>query len=138
MARVTHAFLPLLQRSAAPVIVNLEQRAGLDIAGGWPGYPACAYSGVAYSASKAARGCGGTSALADGYQGARVLFRRHPDLSLLYGGTDRMAMGAYDYLKETGRADLQDGAVVGFDNQLLIAAGPPGADHDRAAALHPV
>ena len=38
---------------------------------------------------------------ADGYKAARVLFRRHPDLSLLFCGTDRMAMGAYDYLKET-------------------------------------
>jgi LacI family transcriptional regulator len=58
---------------------------------------------------------------ADGYQAARVLFRRHPDLSLLFCGTDRMAMGAYDYLKETGRRIPQDVAVVGFDNQLLIA-----------------
>jgi LacI family transcriptional regulator len=59
---------------------------------------------------------------ADGYQAARVLFRRHPDLSLLFCGTDRMAMGAYDYLKEAGRKIPQDVAVVGFDNQLLIAA----------------
>ena len=58
---------------------------------------------------------------ADGYQAARVLFRRHPDLSLLFCGTDRMAMGAYDYLKESGRKIPQDVAVVGFDNQLLIA-----------------
>jgi LacI family transcriptional regulator len=58
----------------------------------------------------------------DGYQAARVLFRRHPDLSLLFCGTDRMAMGAYDYLKETGRRIPQDVAVVGFDNQLLISA----------------
>jgi LacI family transcriptional regulator len=58
---------------------------------------------------------------ADGYQAARVLFRRHPDLSLLFCGTDRIAMGAYDYLKESGRKIPQDVAVVGFDNQLLIA-----------------
>jgi LacI family transcriptional regulator len=58
----------------------------------------------------------------DGYKAARTLFRRHPDLSLLFCGTDRMAMGAYDYLKETGRKIPQDVAVVGFDNQLLIAA----------------
>ena len=58
---------------------------------------------------------------ADGYQAARVLFRRHPDLSLLFCATDRMAMGAYDYLKETGRRIPQDVSVVGFDNQLLIA-----------------
>ena len=33
-----------------------------------------------------------------------------------------MAMGAYDYFKETGRRIPQDVAVVGFDNQLLNAA----------------
>jgi LacI family transcriptional regulator len=59
---------------------------------------------------------------AHGYDAARILFRRHPDLSLLFCGTDRMAMGAYDYLKETGRRIPDDVAVVGFDNQLLIAA----------------
>ncbi len=57
----------------------------------------------------------------DGYKAARVLFRRHPDLSLLFCGTDRLAMGAYDYLKETGRRIPRDVAVVGFDNQWLIA-----------------
>ena len=66
-------------------------------------------------------GQGGGNAV-DGYKAARVLFRRHPGLSLLFCGTDRMAMGAYDYLKETGRRIPQDVAVVGFDNQLLIAA----------------
>ena len=30
-------------------------------------------------------------------------------------------MGAYDYLKETGRRIPQDVAVVGFDNQWLVA-----------------
>ena len=57
----------------------------------------------------------------DGYKAARTLFRRHPDLSLLFCATDRMAMGAYDFLKETGRRIPQDVAVVGFDNQWLIA-----------------
>ena len=57
----------------------------------------------------------------DGYKAARVLFRRHPDLSLLFCGTDRLAMGAYDYLKETGRRIPRDVAVAGFDNQWLIA-----------------
>ena len=57
----------------------------------------------------------------DGYKAARALFRRHPDLRLLFCGTDRMAMGAYDYLKESGKRIPQDIAVVGFDNQWLIA-----------------
>jgi LacI family transcriptional regulator len=58
----------------------------------------------------------------DGYRAARKLFRRHPDLTLLFCATDGMAMGAYDYLKENGRRIPQDVAVVGFDNLLLIAA----------------
>jgi LacI family transcriptional regulator len=65
-------------------------------------------------------GEGGGNAV-DGYKAARVLFRRHPHLSLLFCGTDRMAMGAYDYLKETGRRIPHDVAVVGFDNQWLVA-----------------
>lgn len=54
MVRVTHAFLPLLQRSTAPVVVNLSSGlaslAGVSDAG----TPAYAYPGVAYPASKTA------------------------------------------------------------------------------------
>jgi len=53
-ARVTHAFLPLLRRSPAPVVVNvssgLASLTGLTM----PDSPAYAYPGVAYPASKAA------------------------------------------------------------------------------------
>ncbi|SEU40350.1 SDR family NAD(P)-dependent oxidoreductase [Nonomuraea wenchangensis] len=54
LVRVTHAFLPLLQRSAAPVVVNVSS--GLASLTGMtaPGTPAYAYPGVAYPASKAA------------------------------------------------------------------------------------
>ncbi|WP_251091517.1 SDR family NAD(P)-dependent oxidoreductase [Streptomyces sp. Caat 7-52] len=48
LVRVTHAFLPLLERSAAPVVVNVSS--GLaSLARAGSGYP-----GVAYPASKAA------------------------------------------------------------------------------------
>ncbi|MDJ1134098.1 SDR family NAD(P)-dependent oxidoreductase [Streptomyces iconiensis] len=52
--RVTHAFLPLLQRSPAPVVVNVSS--GLASLTGLttPGTPGYAYPGVAYPASKAA------------------------------------------------------------------------------------
>ncbi|MGW4213972.1 SDR family NAD(P)-dependent oxidoreductase [Lentzea sp. NPDC004789] len=50
MVRVLHAFLPLLQRSAAPVVVNVSSRlASLATAAAGSGYP-----GVAYPVSKAA------------------------------------------------------------------------------------
>jgi NAD(P)-dependent dehydrogenase (short-subunit alcohol dehydrogenase family) len=52
--RVTHAFLPLLGRSAAPVIVNLSSGLASLTMLATPGNPASAYPGVAYPASKAA------------------------------------------------------------------------------------
>ncbi|MGI5323935.1 SDR family oxidoreductase [Actinomadura nitritigenes] len=54
VVRVTHAFLPLLRRSEAPVIVNVSS--GLASLAGVsdPASPAYAYPGVAYPASKAA------------------------------------------------------------------------------------
>jgi NAD(P)-dependent dehydrogenase (short-subunit alcohol dehydrogenase family) len=54
VVRVTHAFLPLLQRSAAPVIVNVSSGLGSLAQMTQAGYPAAAYPGLAYPASKAA------------------------------------------------------------------------------------
>ncbi|MFD3485356.1 SDR family NAD(P)-dependent oxidoreductase [Streptomyces sp. NPDC058665] len=52
--RVTHAFLPLLERSAAPVVVNVSSSLGSMARVTEPGSPAAAYPGVAYPASKTA------------------------------------------------------------------------------------
>ena len=52
--RVTHAFLPLLQRSAAPVVVNVSSALGSLTSATNPATPTYAYPGVAYPASKAA------------------------------------------------------------------------------------
>ncbi|MFJ9416991.1 SDR family NAD(P)-dependent oxidoreductase [Streptomyces sp. NPDC101227] len=52
--RVTHAFLPLLRRSAAPVVVNLSSGLASIAHLSDPGHPAAAYPGVAYPASKTA------------------------------------------------------------------------------------
>ncbi|MET7669062.1 SDR family NAD(P)-dependent oxidoreductase [Micromonospora luteifusca] len=54
MVRVTHAFLPLLQRSAAPVIVNLSSGLASLTRVTDAGTPTYAYPGVAYPASKTA------------------------------------------------------------------------------------
>ena len=54
LVRVTHAFLPLLQRSAAPVIVNVSSGLGSMARMTAAGRPAYAYPGVAYPTSKAA------------------------------------------------------------------------------------
>ena len=54
VVRVTHAFLPLLRRSAAPVVVNVSSGLASIARVSAPGSPAYAYPGVAYPASKAA------------------------------------------------------------------------------------
>ncbi|MEV1003247.1 SDR family NAD(P)-dependent oxidoreductase [Nonomuraea sp. NPDC050202] len=54
LVRVTHAFLPLLLRSAAPVVVNLSSGLASLARVTAEGTPAYAYPGVAYPASKAA------------------------------------------------------------------------------------
>ena len=54
VVRVTHAFLPLLQRSAAPVIVNVSSGLGSMARATTAGSRQAAYPGVAYPASKAA------------------------------------------------------------------------------------
>lgn len=53
VVRVTHAFLPLLHRSAAPVVVNVGSGLGSLARLTDPAHPAYGYPGVAYPASKA-------------------------------------------------------------------------------------
>lgn len=52
--RVLHAFLPLLEKSSAPVIVNVSSGLALTRALFDPASPAHFYPGIAYPASKAA------------------------------------------------------------------------------------
>ncbi|MEZ0070243.1 NAD(P)-dependent dehydrogenase (short-subunit alcohol dehydrogenase family) [Streptacidiphilus sp. MAP12-20] len=54
LVRVTHAFLPLLRRSAAPVVVNVSSGLASLAGVSTPGTPKHAYPGVAYPASKTA------------------------------------------------------------------------------------
>ncbi len=52
--RVLHAFLPLLRRSPAPVVVNVSGESGSLTRATTPGTPVYDYPGVAFPASKAA------------------------------------------------------------------------------------
>jgi NAD(P)-dependent dehydrogenase (short-subunit alcohol dehydrogenase family) len=52
VVRVTHAFLPLLRRSPAPVVVNVSSGLASMTRVTTPGTPQYAYPGVAYPASK--------------------------------------------------------------------------------------
>jgi LacI family transcriptional regulator len=60
-----------------------------------------------------------------GYEAACQILDRYPAKdrpTALFCLNDRMAMGAYDAIKERGLAIPGDIAVIGFDNQELIAA----------------
>ncbi|MFI7426397.1 SDR family NAD(P)-dependent oxidoreductase [Micromonospora sp. NPDC049836] len=54
VVRMLHAFLPLLSRSAAPVVVNVSSGLASLYRATTPGEPGYAYPGVAYPASKTA------------------------------------------------------------------------------------
>lgn len=56
-----------------------------------------------------------------GYSGAMHLLQHDPPTAL-FCFNDRMAMGAYDAIRKLGLSIPGDVAVVGFDNQELIAA----------------
>ena len=57
-----------------------------------------------------------------GYECAMRLFQRPDRPTALFCYNDRMAMGAYDALRNLKLAIPEDVAVVGFDNQEIIAA----------------
>jgi len=57
-----------------------------------------------------------------GYDAALRLMSESPRPTALFCFNDRMAMGAYDALNKEGIRIPEDLAVIGFDNQELIAA----------------
>jgi len=56
-----------------------------------------------------------------GYDAAAALLDSPAPPTAFFCGNDRMAMGAYDAIKERGLRIPQDIAVVGFDNQEIIS-----------------
>jgi LacI family transcriptional regulator len=57
-----------------------------------------------------------------GYEQAAELLDSVDPPTAIFCGTDRMAMGAYDAIKERGLVVARDVAVVGFDDQEVIAS----------------
>jgi LacI family transcriptional regulator len=57
-----------------------------------------------------------------GYNCAMTLMQQPDRPTALFCYNDRMAMGAYDALRKLGLSIPQDVAVIGFDNQEIIAA----------------
>jgi LacI family transcriptional regulator len=64
----------------------------------------------------------GDGTASSGYQRAADLMRVSDPPTAIFCGNDPMAMGTYEALKERGLRIPEDVAVVGFDNQELIAA----------------
>lgn len=62
-----------------------------------------------------------------GYQAAARLLKRFPDTDGIFCGSDQIARGTVDCLRDSGRRVPEDVAVVGFDNWTLMAAAtrPP-------------
>ncbi|MFZ4825946.1 MAG: LacI family DNA-binding transcriptional regulator [Phototrophicaceae bacterium] len=62
-----------------------------------------------------------------GYQATQKLLQKSRRPTALFCGNDRTAMGAYDALREAGLKIPTDMAIVGFDNQEIIASAlrPP-------------
>jgi LacI family transcriptional regulator len=57
-----------------------------------------------------------------GYRGARRLMQLRSRPSAIFCFSDRVAMGAYDALRKLDLRIPEDVAIVGFDNQEIIAA----------------
>lgn len=57
-----------------------------------------------------------------GYDGVKELFARYGEMTALFCFNDRVAMGAYDALRQMQKRIPGDVAVIGFDNYDLISA----------------
>jgi LacI family transcriptional regulator len=57
-----------------------------------------------------------------GYDGVKTLFSRYHDMTAVFCFNDRVAMGAYDALRQMQKRIPEDVAVIGFDNYELISA----------------
>jgi LacI family transcriptional regulator len=68
-----------------------------------------------------------------GRQAAGILLRAVPDTDAIFCGSDQVARGAADRLRESGRRVPDDVALVGFDNWdvMVLACRPPLTTVDR-------
>ncbi|MBP6469611.1 MAG: LacI family DNA-binding transcriptional regulator [Chloroflexi bacterium] len=80
---------------------------------------ALAQYGIAFDADLVREG---ESLTSGGYKATMEIMQQPDPPTALFCYNDRMAMGAYDALRKLGLSIPGDVAVVGFDNQELIAA----------------
>jgi LacI family transcriptional regulator len=68
-----------------------------------------------------------------GRQALPLLLHAHPDTDAVFCGSDQIARGVSDAIREVGRVVPDDVAIVGFDNWDVMVAGsrPPLTSVDR-------
>ncbi|MEU0151999.1 SDR family oxidoreductase [Micromonospora fulviviridis] len=119
--RVTHAFLPLLRRSAAPVVVNVSSGLASLSRLADPADPAYGYPGVAYPASKAALNM------------VTVQYAKaFPDLRI---NAVEPGFTATDLNGRTGTQTVEEGAEVIVRMAQVGPDGPTGGYVDAAGPL---
>jgi NAD(P)-dependent dehydrogenase (short-subunit alcohol dehydrogenase family) len=116
LVQVTHAFLPLLQRSAAPVVVNISSGLSRTSALADPAHPTAFYPGVAYPASKAAVNMV-TVQFAKAFPGIRI--------NAVEPGYTRT-----DLNHNTGTQTVEEGAEIIVRMALIGQDGPTGTFRD--------
>ncbi|MGV9806851.1 SDR family NAD(P)-dependent oxidoreductase [Micromonospora chersina] len=119
--RVIHAFLPLLRRSAAPVVVNVSSGLASVTRLADPADPAYGYPGVAYPASKAALNMV-TVQYAKAFPGMRV-------------NAVEPGFTATDLNGRTGTQTVEEGAEIIVRMALVGPDGPTGGYVDAAGPL---
>ncbi|MFI7670194.1 SDR family oxidoreductase [Nocardia sp. NPDC049526] len=119
--RVLHAFLPLLQRSAAPVVVNVSSGLASLSRVSTPGTPAYAYPGVAYPASKTV-----VNMLTVQYAKA------YPDIRI---NAVEPGFTKTDLNGNTGTQTVEQGAEIIVRMAQLGPDGPTGSYVDAEGAL---
>lgn len=121
VVRVTHAFLPLLRRSAAPVVVNVSSGLASLARVSESGTPAYAYPGVAYPASKTAVNMV-TVQFAKAFPGIRV-------------NAVEPGYTATDLNGHTGTQTVEQGAEIIVRAARLGPDGPTGGYFDAEGSL---
>ena len=72
----------------------------------------------------------------EAYNVAAKLFKEHPDVKLVFCANDMMAFGVIQYLKETGRTDVQVAAYDALAEAMpMLQDGSLQATIDQQAAL---
>ncbi|MFF1657139.1 SDR family NAD(P)-dependent oxidoreductase [Streptomyces sp. NPDC058255] len=121
VVRVTHAFLPLLQRSAAPVVVNVSSGLASMARVTDSASPAYAYPGVAYPASKAT-----VNMITAQYAKA------FPDMRI---NAVEPGYTATDLNGRTGTQTVEEGAEIIVRMARIGQDGPTGGYFDVAGPL---